>query len=280
MLDKQTKDAIYATVKKRPHTVQELALLLDKSWLTVDKYVERLIEEGFIGVHTFRGGTRGALKIVYWNILPLAQSALQKRFSEQVLSGRGKFDFAPGDLAHFAKDKKAWYVADSKLFAKENFSNLKKRLVAANEEVLIFSGNLSFSAISDGKETILDVLRSLLRRGVSIKIMCRVELVDISQMKAVLALEQFESNGAKLSIRHAYQPLRAIVIDSCELSLKETKDPVDYYSHELSQKTNIIYIIHDAEWVEWARNMFLTLYRTGIDAKERIVEIEKITKQP
>jgi hypothetical protein len=276
MLTKLIGEQIYQAIHKRPHTIQELAGLLDKSWLTVDKYVERLIDEGLISVHTFRGGTRGALKIVYWNQLPVSQTGIQKRLFEQVVSGRTKYDFAPSDLAHYAKQKSAWYLPDGGLFSIENFRNLKSRLLAATDEVLIFSGNLSFCAISDSNETIFDVLRTLLLRGVHIKIICRIEIVDVVQIRAALSLEQFETQSGKLSIRHAYHPLRAIIIDNSELSLKETKNPKDYFAHELQQKMNIIYVIEDAEWIEWARNLFFTLYRTSIDAHDRLREMDNI----
>jgi hypothetical protein len=277
MLDKTSKDKIYGAVQKRPHTIQELAVLLERSWLTIDKYVEKLCEEGFIEVHTFRGGTRGALKIVYWNYLPISQTSIQKRFTDQILSGRSKYDFAPSDLAHFAKNKYAWYLPESKIFHKQNFEDLKRRLLLAKEEVLFFSGNLSFCDIHDGKESILDIMRKLLQRGVSIKILSRIELIDIEQIKAVLSLERYESETGKLSIRHAYHPLRAIVIDSVELSIKEVKEPSEHRPKELQEKTNIIYVIRDSEWVTWMQSVFFTVFRTSIDAKERIEEMQKIT---
>ena len=65
-----TPDAIKAVnefVYKQPRAVKEISELLKVSWVTADKYLNYMIEKyGTIKIKTFRGGTRGALKIVYW----------------------------------------------------------------------------------------------------------------------------------------------------------------------------------------------------------------------
>ena len=55
-------------VYKQPRTITEVASIAKVSWLTADKYITYISEKyGTIKVKTFRGGTRGAVKIVYWS---------------------------------------------------------------------------------------------------------------------------------------------------------------------------------------------------------------------
>ena len=65
MLTKQIKETIYEFVKDEPKTIQEIAQKISSSWVTAQRYIDKLSEEGIIGSKTFRGGTKGALRIVY-----------------------------------------------------------------------------------------------------------------------------------------------------------------------------------------------------------------------
>src|SRR3989344_662031 len=61
-------EKILAKVKKEPCLVQDLAQHLHKSWVTTERYVTKLAQEkGLVKVKTFREGTKGAIKVVYWN---------------------------------------------------------------------------------------------------------------------------------------------------------------------------------------------------------------------
>ena len=108
MLNKDLATAIFDAVHTRPRTIQEIAAIIDKSWVTAEKYVAKLAqEEGQIAMHTFRGGTRAALKMVYWVSQRDDVSPLKRKFAEKITAGRQKEDFAVSDLAHFAKNKNA-----------------------------------------------------------------------------------------------------------------------------------------------------------------------------
>ena len=68
MLDTKTIKKINDFVYTKPRTIQEIAHLIRKNWRTANNYVDKIAKEsGAISVRTFRGGTRGALKIVYWS---------------------------------------------------------------------------------------------------------------------------------------------------------------------------------------------------------------------
>ena len=88
MLDKKTIKKINDFVFSKPRTIQEIAELIGKNWRTADSYVNKIAEEGTIAVRTFRGGTKGALKIVYWNINPVQISSFQERLMKQIEAGR------------------------------------------------------------------------------------------------------------------------------------------------------------------------------------------------
>ena len=54
--------------------------------------------------------------------------------------------------------------------------------------------------------------------------------------------------------------------------------PSACWKGELKQKTRIFYEIYDEAWVEWLQKAFWNIFRTSIDAKERVKDIEQIEK--
>ncbi|MEK6845578.1 MAG: hypothetical protein AABY26_02370, partial [Nanoarchaeota archaeon] len=66
MLDSAITKKIEEVVYAKPRSIQEIAQLLNKNWRTADRYIEEIEKNfGTISTRTFRGGTRGALKIVF-----------------------------------------------------------------------------------------------------------------------------------------------------------------------------------------------------------------------
>ncbi|MBI4141804.1 hypothetical protein HY484_02695, partial [Candidatus Woesearchaeota archaeon] len=100
MLTKETTDKILDFVRQKPRTVQEIRHLLQKNWRTADRYVDTISQEtGLISTRTFREGSRGALKIVFWNSIDTAKgSAYQERLLQRILHGKHKEDFSPFDI--------------------------------------------------------------------------------------------------------------------------------------------------------------------------------------
>lgn len=278
MIEKNIIKKINDFVYQKPRTIQEISQLIKKSWMTTDRYIKRVIEEeGTIAVRTFRGGTRGALKIVYWNINPVQKSSFQERLQKQIEAGRSKNDFSPSEIYQHIdnKKKKAWIVADKKYYEKDNFEDLKNLLMKAESQILFFSGNLSFCNLNYKNKKIIDILEFLAEKGVNMKILTRVELPGIETIKDALAINNKIGRDV-IEIRHCYHPLRITLIDSKIASMKEVKYPEKYVKGELKEKINIIYRIYDEEWIEWLHRIFWQLFRSSISAEKRIKDLEKI----
>jgi hypothetical protein len=93
---KQINDFVYT----KPRSILEIAQFIGKNWRTADSYVEKISnEQGTISTRTFRGGTRGALKIVYWNTIDrIHSSSFQEKLFRKIESGIEKTDFDPLDI--------------------------------------------------------------------------------------------------------------------------------------------------------------------------------------
>src|SRR3989344_1562616 len=104
-LQKESKDTILQAIQQKPRTVQEIAQVIAKNWRTADRYVEIIAEEtGLIATSVFREGSRGSLKVVYWNALEKAKgSAYQERLLQKIVQGRRKEDFSPLDIYKFVE---------------------------------------------------------------------------------------------------------------------------------------------------------------------------------
>jgi hypothetical protein len=278
MLDKKIIKKINDFVFSKPRTIQEIAELIGRNWRTADSYVEKIAsEEGTIAVRTFRGGTKGALKIVFWNLNPIKKSSFQERLMKQIEAGRSKNDFSPADIYQHidAKKKKAWILPGSKYETKENFEDYKNLLMKAESQILFFSGNLSFCNLGYKNKKIADVIEFLAEKGVNMKILTRVEVPGIETIKDVLALNEKIGRDI-IEVRHCFQPLRLTIVDSKIASLKEVKVPERFAKGELKEKINILYRVYDEEWIEWMQKVFWNLWRTSISAEKRIKEMEKI----
>lgn len=273
-LVKQIEEFVFS----RPRTIQEIAQLIGKNWRTAERYVQRIASEnGTITMHTFRGGTRGALKLVYWsNIERPHSSAVQERLFRQIQLGRTKFDFSPFDIYQFVSpEMKDAYLDEQEDDVKEIKQDLITPLRSAQEQVLIFSGNLSWANLVQNGTPILDVFEEIAEAGVSIKFLTGL---DISAMKNYEKLAALNSRLGKemIEIRHCAHPLRAFIVDDKLAQFKETRYPYEYEPGELNKKTYIFYRIHDPEWVRWMQKVFWNLFRTALPAQKRIENLKMI----
>jgi DNA-binding Lrp family transcriptional regulator len=273
VLDKETTEKLYDFLKDEPKTVQEISHLLGKSWLTAQRYVEKLLDEGVIGSRTFRGGTRGALKIVFLRPKLQSLNATQEYIHARILSGSQKSHMSPSEIFQFAKQKEAFSVPA--IDSKQNFVNMKKHFLSAQNEVLSFSGNLSFLNISHNGESILDVFKTLAQRGVTIKVLCRVEVAGLENIQKLLAINK-QIGKTMIFIRHAYCPLRADIIDGRMISCAETLEKSGFREKELAQNMTIIYKIYDSDWVTFLNKIFWEYYSGAIDAQDRITLFSQI----
>jgi len=280
VLNKEIEKKITEFVYLKPRTVQEIAFLIQKNWRTADSYVEKIgTETGLIGSRTFRGGTRGALKVVFWNNIEKIHSGqFQERLLKQIESARSKDDFSPMDIFQYVPENKK--RAFSEIVECESISkvqNLVGLFSKAEDQILYFAGNMSFLEMSEKKKSILDIIEEAAKRGVSIKVLARVDITALDNFKRMMEINHKIGREA-IEIRHATQPLRGFVIDGKEIRLKEEKNPLNYKKSELKQKTRIFYEIYDEEWVEWMQKVFWNIFRTSIDARQRVKDIEKIEK--
>lgn len=277
VLTKEITGKINEFVYKKPRSIDEIAKHIKVNWRTANRYVDRISkEEGTISTKVFRGGTRGALKVVFWNnIEKFHVSDIQERLFNQIISGKNKKDFSPSEIFQFVeKDKKKMIVMnESEYNSVSNSKEFVDRLRNAERQILFFSGNLTFSNVAYHDKNIRDILEELGKRKISSKILTRVELAGINNIQDVLSINKRIGHNA-VEIRHCYQPLRTTIIDNKEATFKEVLDPQEYAKDELKSKLYILYYIYDEEWIEWLQKVFWHLFRRSIDADKRMEELE------
>ncbi len=277
MLNNEIIRKIENFVYIKPRSMQEISEHLKKNWRTVDRYVGEIIREyGTLDKRIFREGTRGALKIVYWaSIEKASHSAFQEEMEKRIYEGKIQHDFFPFDIFQHVSDKnkEVWMkeaedeVETGKL---EGFANL---LRSAKKQILFFSGNLSFINFNDDKTNIFNVLDELVSRGISIKVICRIDFVGQRNIEKLLSLN-FKHGKELIEIRHREQPLRSTLIDGKIVNLKEVRVPNE--RKEIKKKTFIIYNIKDKEWGSWLSKIFWKMFSVSIGSKKRLGELRKI----
>ena len=95
VLDPKTISKIESFVYPKPRSIQEIAECIGKNWRTADRYIEEIEKNfGTVSTRVFRGGTRGALKIVYWaSVEKRSHSIFQERLEQDILSCKKKGGF-------------------------------------------------------------------------------------------------------------------------------------------------------------------------------------------
>jgi hypothetical protein len=277
MLNPELIKKINESVYSKPRTIQEISLLLNVNWRTADNYVEKIAKElGTLSVRTFREGTRGALKIVFWNnIERMHVSEAQERLFRLIESGRKKEDFSPSEIFQYVDPKarrlKILNMAEYGL--DENFNDFANLLKSAKSQILFFSGNMTFSNREAHDIKIQNILEDLAKQKITSKVLTRVELAGLKNVQNALAINQRIGWNA-LEIRHCFQPLRTTIIDSDVAVFKEILDPKDFAEGELKEKTYLLYYIYDPDWISWLQKVFWHLFRPAVDAKTRITMLE------
>ncbi|MBI4016732.1 MAG: hypothetical protein HY363_03495 [Candidatus Aenigmarchaeota archaeon] len=274
MLTKTEQDNIIDLVRQKPRTVQEIAISIQKNWRTADRYVERIAQEtGLLATRIFREGSRGALKIVYWNALDRAKgSAYQERLLQKILQGRKKEDFSPFDIYQFVQpDKREAYIETTE-FSTKTPIKYDKVLAQANKQVLFFSGNLSWVELGPNMQKTLLLLA---KQKTSIKVLTKVDVTSQKNTEKMLQINQ-QCGWNAVEIRHCEHPLRAIIIDDTRAVIKEVLNPQNYRNTELKNKTFVFYKITDTEWVNWLQKVFWHLWGTSIDAQTRIKSLNSL----
>jgi len=278
MLSSDIIRKIEGFVYSKPRSVQEIAHLLNKNWRTVDRYIDEIAKEyGTLSVRTFREGTRGALKIVYWSAIEkISKSVFQEQLEENIFKGKSKTDFAGFDIFQYVddKNKNAWIKKGIDESDAGRLKEFRDILFEAKKQILFFSGNLSFINFDDGKVNVFDILEEIAKKGVSIKIICRVDWISKENIERILNLN-LKYGKEVIEIRHREQPLRATIIDNKLVNIKEVKEPTGR-KNELNEKLFIFYTINDREWIEWITKIFWKMFNACLNARKRLDELKKI----
>jgi len=279
MLDQKTIRKVTDFVKTKPRTVQEVAFLLQKNWRTADRYLDKIEQDtGSIAMRTFREGTRGALKIVYWQALEHVGVGLQQRLFSMIEHGRTKYDFSPLEIYQYVDAKKKRAFLEEQFDEQEMIEHeLASHLQSAQKQLLFFSGNLSFVNVVQDGVRLIDVLEELAKNNVPIKFLARIDVTALKNLKKLLAIND-KVGKDMIEVRHAVQPLRSFIVDNRFLRLKETQKPEHFKPDELDKHTCIFYEIYDQEWIEWMQKVFWNLFRTAVPAQKRLENIEAIQK--
>ena len=278
MLDPTIIKKIEDFVYSKPRAIQEIAIHINKNWRTADRYVEDIEKNfGTLSTRVFREGTRGALKIVYWSSVDkVSHSVFQEQLETEILKGRSKYDFSAFDIFQHVPDKNkyAWIKKGENEVKAKKLKDFEELLLSAKKQILFFSGNLSFINFEDSEVNIFETLEKLIKKGITIKVICRVDISGKENVEKLLSLN-FKYGKELIEIHHREQPLRATIIDNKVLNLKEIKEPTGR-DKELNKKTIILYTINDKEWVDWLSKIFWKMFSSSIDTNKRLQEMNKI----
>jgi hypothetical protein len=278
MLDNKTIKKIEEFVLIRPRSIQEISILLNKNWRTIDRYVEEIKKSyGTIDVRTFREGTRGALKIVYYSAIEnFSGTIFQKELEKQIFYGRTKYDFSPFDIFQFVSESKK-LIWMKKGIDESNAGRLiefKKLLDCAKKQILFFSGNLSFINFDDGKINLFDEIEGLVKRGVFLKVLCRIDVVSLKNVEKLLSLNKKYGRDF-IEIRHRTQPLRATIIDELVVNLKEVIEPTQR-KNETLKRLFLFYTIREKDWIKWLDSIFWRMFNSSVGSDKRLVELKRV----
>ncbi|MFH0701131.1 MAG: hypothetical protein V2A62_01705 [Candidatus Woesearchaeota archaeon] len=271
MLNKEIIHKINDLVAQKPRTVQEISQLIGKNWHTTESYLKKIAQEqGTLALRTFREGTRGALKIVYWNASDNSQSTLQEMLFHKIIHARNKEDFNPFDIYQYIDEEKRTCFIEEQ----ENNLNVKQDLIktisSAQQQVLIFSGDLSWAQAKQGERPLLEGFEQLIQKKVPIKILTNIDLNSKDNIQKIAEIN-FKYGKEMIEIRHCQQPLRAFVVDNSLVRIKQK-----YFLKKSSSNTFLFYSISDAEWVGWFQKLFWHFFSTAITAEKRIKDLQSI----
>jgi hypothetical protein len=272
MLNSDTIKKIEDFIYTKPRSIQEISEYIKKNWRTVDRYVNEIKENfGTIDTRTFREGTRGALKLVYWSSREkVSSSSVQKALEKEIYEGKTKYDFSPFDIFQNIKDENKKAIVgyeEERYWLKEVVEYIKN----TKKQLLLFSGNLS---LINYKE-VFEAIEEIVKENINIKVICRVDLAGRDNIEKMLSLN-FKYGKELIEIRHKEQPIRGFISDGQIIKVKEVKDPTNK-ENELKTTAVIFYTLKDKEWAEWLSKIFWKMFSASVDANKRIEELSKLT---
>jgi len=277
VLKEPEQKKILEFVKKEPRTIQEISKIIKRSWVTTDSYVRDIKERtGLIDVKTFRAGSQAALKIAYYqNAESVASDDTRESIYNQIRNGRTKSEFDFLEVHQYVPDKmkRAFieeYDDESVSADQQIFSFLRQ----ARKTIFVFSGNLSFINMKEKGKPLLSIIEELLRSKVQFRILCRINIASISNVKKFDMLNK--KYPGLIEIHHCYQPLRGFIIDDKIARFKNEEQLKTYKSGELHKNSRIFYEIYDPEWVAWLQKVFWNMFKSSADHDRRMKEMSRI----
>jgi len=274
MLDSEITNKIEAFVYVKPRCIQEIAEFLGKNWRTVDRYVGEIEKNfGTISTRVFRGGTKGALKIIYWSSVEKISSFIfQEKLEQSIFFSKKKEDFSAFDIFQYIPvENRTSVVLDKE---EDNVEEFNKIILNAQKQILFFSGNLSFINIEDKNTNMLHIFEKLIDRKISLKILCRVDIEGKDNINHILSLN-LKHGKDLIEIRHDAHPIRGIIVDGNFIRLKEVKESTGKIN-ELNKKKFIFYNISDKSWAEWLSKIFWKKFSNSMDANKRIGHLNQL----
>jgi ferritin len=277
MLKNEEIKKIEDFVSQKPRSMQEIADFMRISWRTADRYIEQIKNDlGTIETRVFREGTRGALKIAFLaGVEKISHCIFQEKLEKEIIEAKRKEDFSAFDIFQHVEDKNKNAVI--KKAPSEDLTDLKdlaEQLSQAKKQVLLFSGNLSFINLKGKDYNLFATLEELVKRGIVIKILTRVDIAGKENIEKALSLN-FKYNKELIEIRHREHPIRAAIIDNKFFRIKEIKEPTGR-EKELDKKVFIFYTIKDKDWTDWLSRVFWKMFSQSINSNKRIEEINKL----
>ena len=278
VLDAKIKKQICDFVYTKPRVVDEVAKVIGKNWRTAERYIQKIAQEdGCITTRTFREGTRGALKLVFWsNIEKIHSSSFQEHLFKKIEAGRTKDEFDPFDIYQYVNEnKKHTFMEKFDNPSISNIQNLVPLLRSCEHSLYIFSGNLSWINMIEKKKKLIKILEELAKKNVKIRVICRVDFASLNNIEKIYTINN-KIGKEIIEIRYSKQPLRGFIVDDKIARFKEEKLISTYKKGELEKNTRLFVEIYDKEWIEWLTKVFYNLFRNSIDAHKRIEQLEKI----
>lgn len=271
MLTAELAQKINDFVAQQPRTIQEISQLINKNWRTTESYVNKIaLEQGCLATRTFRGGTRGALKIVYWNLIAKNQSTFQEMLFNKIIHAKTKLDFSPFDIYQYIDEEKR------SCFLEEQEGNINvhhqiiETMASAEKEVLIFSGDLSWSEAQQQGIPLLKAYEVLVKKGVPIKVIGNIDLNSLPKVQKITQINH-QLGKELIEIRHCKQPLRAFIVDDQMVRIKEK-----YFLEKKATEQYLFYSITDEQWIKWMQRVFWHFYSTAISAEKRIKDLKTV----
>ena len=276
MLTPKMTEEIIDFVKEMPRTIQEISRLLNVNWRTANNYVRWIeMHQGTISMRTFRGGTRGALKIVYYRTCESGGEPLKKLLYDRILTSKQIDDFDFFDIYQSVdKNKRKVYVDSSKYPNVSSRQGFLDYISSCKENLFVFSGNVSWINLKEKKSRRMDsVIRRLLNKEVNLKVIARIDITSIKNIEHLLVLDD---ERELIKVRHSTQPLRGFIQDDTSMRFKSEISQLK--TREAKKDLSIFYQINDRDWVNWMTGIFWNMFSTGMPYKDRLIALEEVRK--